>query len=71
MEFMSGLVGMDRESSAALIDTQMTEIMKRTNGYDPIFLYMVNTIDAMRSYMIYGQVKKKKSVSLGKKSAMR
>jgi len=54
IDFMQSLTGAEYVSNTALTQA-MAEALSRSGGYDPIMLYLMNLIDALRSYAVYGQ----------------
>lgn len=54
IEFMASLTGSEYVNNKGLTQA-MAEAMSRSGGYDPILLYLMNLVDALRSYAVYGQ----------------
>ncbi len=54
IDFMQSLTGAEYVSNTTLTKA-MAEALSRSGGYDPIVLYLMDLIDALRSYAVYGQ----------------
>ncbi|GAB5037515.1 Hypothetical protein NocV09_08400080 [Nannochloropsis oceanica] len=54
INFMQSLTGAEYVSNTVLTKA-MAEALSRSGGYDPIVLYLMDLIDALRSYAVYGQ----------------